>query len=319
VGQLPNYFSGENLAMRRYACLVVAVVSIGIGLVASGRVLAQEPKRDRQGPAGKSGADPTAARPTGEQLFQRLDRDGDGKLMGDEIPDRVWDQMEAVDTDQDGSITVEELKKALAKASDAGREAGAAAAVVVTQILQRLDKNGDSKLTKDELTGPWAQRLLQADGNRDGVLSKEELAAAAAKLQGLAGDAAPRSAAVVLQTLDKNRDGKLTKDELPERVAEHFSAADKNGDGSLSTAELEEVLKQTTPRQGQSGAAGRQDAQQMFQRADKNGDGKLSKDELPPQMADRLMRADTDGDGQLSREELAAVRQRLESRPDGNQ
>jgi Ca2+-binding EF-hand superfamily protein len=117
--------------------------------------------------------------------------------------------------------------------------------------------------------------------------------------------------------LDKNQDGKLTADELPDRLAARLKAADSNRDGAITRAELEEMLKKTPRAKGPAGPAGRADLQLMFQRADADGDGKLSREELPSQMAERLMQADTDGDGKLSKEELTVARERLENRHSG--
>jgi outer membrane protein assembly factor BamB len=43
------------------------------------------------------------------EIFRRRDANGDGKLMGDEIDERLRDRIEQVDTDRDGAITQEEF------------------------------------------------------------------------------------------------------------------------------------------------------------------------------------------------------------------
>jgi hypothetical protein len=49
--------------------------------------------------------------------------------------------------------------------------------------MMAFDKNMDGKLTKDEITDPRLMRLFeQADTNKDGVVTKEELEALAKKL-----------------------------------------------------------------------------------------------------------------------------------------
>jgi len=145
-------------------------------------------------------------------------------------------------------------------------------------------------------------RILDTDDSRD--LSAEEIAAA------------PE----VLQSLDKNGDGKLTKDELPEFAAERLMRADTNGDGAVSKEELTEMRQKFAERPGAGpagpGAGGRGDPAEMFQRLDKNGDGSLTKDELPERMAQWLMRADADGNGSLSKEELQKAREQVRGRPD---
>ena len=103
--------------------------------------------------------------------------------------------MQALDRNHDGVIDAREI----ANASGA---------------LKRLDRNGDSRLTPDELRparpgnpeDPVGIVLMEAlDTNHDGVLDAREIAHA------------PSS----LRRLDKNGDGKLTPDELqPARISQ---------------------------------------------------------------------------------------------------
>ena len=46
-----------------------------------------------------------------EALFKQMDRDRDGKLSGDEIPERLRSRLKAIDTDGDGSLTLAEAQK----------------------------------------------------------------------------------------------------------------------------------------------------------------------------------------------------------------
>ena len=48
-----------------------------------------------------------------EAMFKRNDADGDGKLSGDEIPERMRDGLVEIDTDTDGAVTLEEFRKTL--------------------------------------------------------------------------------------------------------------------------------------------------------------------------------------------------------------
>ncbi len=54
-------------------------------------------------PARRGGMDVAA-------MFKNADKDGDGKLTGDEIPARIKNRMEAFDTDKDGAISLAELQ-----------------------------------------------------------------------------------------------------------------------------------------------------------------------------------------------------------------
>ncbi|MGC9317089.1 MAG: hypothetical protein ACP5KN_03530 [Armatimonadota bacterium] len=50
--------------------------------------------------------------------------------------------------------------------------------------------------------------------------------------------------------------------------------------------------------------------ERLFEQYDANDDGALSQEELPEELAERVMRADADGDGRVSRDELMQFRPR---------
>ena len=71
--------------------------------------VAAEEKTESSEPAGRGG------RMSPEERFAQQDKDGDGKLSGDEIPGPMKERMEMLDTDSDGSISKEELLSAMEK------------------------------------------------------------------------------------------------------------------------------------------------------------------------------------------------------------
>lgn len=81
-----------------------------------------------------------------EKLFARMDKDGDGKILLADLPERLRDRLAKADADHDGALTREELK--------AAHEAHKA------EWLKKIDTDGD------------------------GVVSDEEKAAARAKFRG---------------------------------------------------------------------------------------------------------------------------------------
>jgi hypothetical protein len=54
------------------------------------------------------------------QMFKRQDADSDGKLSGDEIPERMKQMVSRVDADGDGSIDEKEMSEAAARFEERG-------------------------------------------------------------------------------------------------------------------------------------------------------------------------------------------------------
>ena len=55
-------------------------------------------------------------------MVSRFDRNGDGRLQRDEVPPRMAERFDTVDTNRDGAVTVEEFQAAMAQRR-AAREA----------------------------------------------------------------------------------------------------------------------------------------------------------------------------------------------------
>jgi collagen type III alpha len=210
-----------------------------------------------------------------------------------------------LDENEDGALSMEEIEKAIAK-------------------LKKLDKNGDGKVTLEELPRPAMGPPAGQPGGRGAFGGRGP------------GGPAPGGGAFVERILgmDKNDDSKITKDELPERMQPMFSRLDTNGDGSLDKKELEAMAARMRGRgqprgpgaeegagRGAPGRAGeRGGLMERFASMDKNADGKLSKDEMPERMQAMFDRLDANSDGAVDKEELGALAERLRgARPRGRE
>lgn len=174
-----------------------------------------------------------------------------------------------------------------------------AAAPEADALFTKLDKNGDDKLTKDEIPEEqvrFFERLVRlGDKDKDGALTKDEFQQANkpeekpnVPLGPVGGGAGGRGGnpRQRFEMLDRNKDGKLTLDEFPEQARERMKPLFERLGKTEITAE--DFAKFSGP--GGAGAPGgqRPDPKESFKQFDKNGDGKLTKDELPEPLRDRL-------------------------------
>ncbi len=67
------------------------------------------------GPRGRRGRNGGGFNPNA--IFENFDKDQDGKLAGEEIPDRMRSRLKSIDTDNDGSVSLAELKSSFARRS----------------------------------------------------------------------------------------------------------------------------------------------------------------------------------------------------------
>jgi hypothetical protein len=97
---------------------------------------------------------------------------------------------------------------------------------------------GDGRFAGD----PAARIMERFDGNRDGVLDRNEVAQLAqAKKQARHARAAERRQRLfgrALARFDQNRDGRLGPQEVPAELARRMARFDHNGDGWVDAAEV---------------------------------------------------------------------------------
>jgi Ca2+-binding EF-hand superfamily protein len=122
----------------------------------------------------------------GQRLLADLDRDGDGKLSADELrradgpAAMMADHFAALDLDGDGTLDADELQQHHDDMMAVHADGGA-------QLFTDLDTDRDGKLSVAELQaspGPGqmiAGHLAFVDTDGDGLVSRDELAAAIAK------------------------------------------------------------------------------------------------------------------------------------------
>ena len=147
----------------------------------------------RGGPAAGGGP---GGRPGGsfEEFLDRFDADGNGLLGLDELPGRMRDRALDFDTDGDDVLDSGEMaamRQARMGAGGAGPRGGGGPGSRgggpggdMRQRLMGMDRNGDGKLSQEELQQMPRERFEQMDRNGDGLVDAEEIDAMAERLRG---------------------------------------------------------------------------------------------------------------------------------------
>lgn len=236
-----------------------------------------------------------------DELFDQLDRDGDGRLTSAEVTSenrRLFDRLvRLADADEDGSLTAEEFAEGLtpqtpAKPIEEKNDTEHRGADAMRVLLLKLDTNRDTRLTRGEapedLLAAFDRLVENADRNKDGELDRVELSRGGPRLARGAEQMTRRlgiDVASELQGLEREQGADADRFDRafnprealanPREAAALFQQLDADGDGRLRVAELPEPLQERLGR--------------LLQRADLDGDGGVSKREFLSQ-AERLSR-----------------------------
>lgn len=217
---------------------------------------------------------------TPEQFIKRFDKNNDGALQKDELPPRLAQAFDRFDKNNDGKLDRAEVEAMLAaikqrlansdkkpddktkkpddkKKTDDKKPDDAQVERFVDRMLERLDKNKDGKISKDEAMGPLAEAFDRLDTNKDGFLDRDELRRSAARLLAMQGGGpggrpgTPRGPD--FDSFDKDADGRLTRDEVKGTPIESlFDAMDTNKDGKLSRKEFDAFYRKQAEKEKQT-------------------------------------------------------------------
>lgn len=280
------------------------------------------------GPNFASAADEPAVKPEHATLFKSLDKDGDGKIGVDEVPQEQRRLLERLltnhDKNKDGKLTVEEFGAGLSE----GRPQGDAAGGRPTggspggqrfnpeELFKRMDANGDGKVKPEEVPEERREQVKQmisrVDADGDGAATIDEFRKGFPQgnpqpnQTGLTG---PSGMEQVFKTLDADGNGALSKEELS-KAGEALAKLDKNSDGSISR---EEAMPR--PGQPQPGQPGRPEPGQLLtyvMRQDTNGDKAISKDEARERLKENFDKIDRNADGKIDETELKQMMERMQ-------
>ena len=193
----------------------ITVYAAMAGLLLSSVVLAEGPRGPRDGGASEQGR--LEGKDEGRPRPQGVAKRGRRPAFAD-----AW---MAADVNKDGVIAFEEfsaLRRVRQLPEDKRR-----------RLFDRLDKNGDGKLDREELRkmargsgAPRPKRLWELDADQSGGVSLEEFRAGhvASKLP-------PERVEEVFRKLDTNGDGQISPDDRPGRPGERGKGRGKGAGG----------------------------------------------------------------------------------------
>lgn len=100
----------------------------------------------------------------GRYMMERYDANKDGKLTQDEINSNREAWLKEFDANNDGKLSLDEFKQLYLKAR----------AERIVREFQQFDRDGDAGVTLEEYQRPLADIVERMDRNGDGALSKDD-------------------------------------------------------------------------------------------------------------------------------------------------
>jgi Ca2+-binding EF-hand superfamily protein len=233
-------------------------------------------------------------------MLQKMDTNADGRISFDEYVAAASARFKSIDTQNKGAVDAADI---------------AASPIVLqrdekiaTAIVKHLDTSGKGYISQDDIVASAQARFARMDKNGDGKLSPDELTAPGhrARAQFANADASnpewQQKRAEFKQKyfdrIDADRDGVITPDEYIAAANARYNKADVNGSGELTAQQIA-----SSPR---TAAREQRFAAREVKHMDTNGDGVVSQDEYIAAAKARFARFDKNSDGFIDADEMPA-------------
>lgn len=171
-----------------------------------------------------------------EDLFDRADRNGDGKITKAEAAELEAARFNASDPNGDGVLTQEELRASFQKHHGDFKVRG-------EKRFAQKDKNSDGKLTSDEVPRMPKEFFEKVDANKDGALTKVEFDEFFKAKRAAKGDGKESHARRPMARGDTDGDGKISRAESKAMGDAFFQRLDQDQNGVVTKEEAKAARK----------------------------------------------------------------------------
>ena len=230
------------------------------------------------------------------RAIQKMDTNGDGRVSLDEYLAAATVHFKSLDSQNKGSIDAADLASSKMALMRIDHRANA--------LVKRLDTAGNGYVTQDEFVAAAQKRFARLDKNGDGKLTPDELGSRGRHGADSSTGAAPGKGAQAVSkrfaAIDTNHDGVVTLDEYVAAAQARFVKLDLQHNGKVTASEIASspATQERALRM----------ANRFVERMDANGDGVVSQDEFLAAAKARFAKIDKNGDGFIDADEMAGQR-----------
>lgn len=174
----------------------------------------------------------------GQRMLRRFDADKDGKVTKEEFVAGIRKMFAEMDLNNDGKITDDDLPPMMRGRNVlAGGQGGPGLRHMghgmggMLDRLREADANKDGVITVDEVVAAAGTRFAQMDRNKDGVLD-------AADRDAMRKEMTDYRVKRFIHAFGADKDGKITREQFAAKANERFAMMDLDGNGTISREEM---------------------------------------------------------------------------------
>jgi Ca2+-binding EF-hand superfamily protein len=174
---------------------------------------------------------------TGKRIEHAFDANHDGKITKDEVRAEFERRFAAADINSDGKIDDADLppwmrgRNAIGDDSAGARRGGRHGMRRELRFLRAADTNKDGVVTRDEVAAQADQRFARLDWNKDGTVDQADRDA-------LRKESVDYAVKRMAHRMGAGPDGKVTREQFLAKAGERFARLDVDNDGKVTRKEL---------------------------------------------------------------------------------